>query len=185
MLTLASCMIAIFNGNASHIYDFDVPSENLNLQVYYDEEMNACDDDFAINHKHIQPRKHVDVRNYKIKDCLKKVGDTITFVYDFGDDWTFPIRLGEIIDDKVYEEASTLVLDGEGNGIIEDVGGVGAMSDCVKAFEKKSGDDYESYSEWLGLKDFDITFFNKNAVNNFLKKDIKEIDKAYKNMEND
>ena len=26
------------------------------------------------------------------------------------------------------------------------------MSDCVKAFEKKSGDDYESYSEWLGIK---------------------------------
>ena len=56
--------------------------------------------------------------------------------YDFGDDWTFPIRLEEIIDDEVYEEASPLVLDGEGLGIIEDVGGVGAMSECVKAFEK-------------------------------------------------
>ena len=57
-------------------------------------------------------------------------------IYDFGDGWTFPIRLEETIDDKVYEEASPLVLDGEGLGIIEDVGGVGAMSDCVKAFEK-------------------------------------------------
>ena len=59
----------------------------------------------------IQPRKHVDVRNYKVRDCLKKVGDTITFTYDFGDGWTFPIRLEEI---KVYEEASPLVLEGEG-----------------------------------------------------------------------
>ena len=104
-------------------------------------------------------------------------------IYDFGDDWTFPIRLEEIIDDKVYEEASPLVLDGEGLGIIEDVGGVGAMSDCVKAFEKKSGDDYESYSEWLGIKDLDITYFNKNAVNKSLKNEIKAIDKAYKTME--
>ena len=38
------------------------------------------------------------------------------------------------VDDEVYEEASPLVLDGAGLGIIEDVGGVGAMSDCVKAF---------------------------------------------------
>ena len=116
-------------------------------------------------------------------EVAKKIGDTITFTYDFGDDWTFPIRLEEIIDDEVYEEASPLVLDGEGLGIIEDVGGVGALSDCVKAFEKKSGDDYESYSEWLGLKELDITYFNKSAVNKSLKNEIKAIDKAYKTME--
>ena len=104
-------------------------------------------------------------------------------IYDFGDGWTFPIRLEETIDDKVYEEASPLVLDGERLGIIEDVGGVGAMSDFVKAFEKKSGDDYESYSEWLGVKNLDITYFNKNAVNKSLEKEIKAIDKAYKSME--
>lgn len=113
----------------------------------------------------------------------RKVGDTITFAYDFGDGWTFPIRLEEIIDDKVYEEASPLILDGEGLGIIEDVGGIGSMSDCVKAFEKKAGDDYESYSEWLGIKDLDITYFNKSAVNKSLKDEIKAIDKAYKTME--
>ena len=63
MLSLASCMISMFDGNASHIYDFDVPSENLNLQVYFDGEMNVFDDEFAIEHKHIQPKKHVDVHN--------------------------------------------------------------------------------------------------------------------------
>ena len=55
--------------------------------------------------------------------------------------------------------------------------------DCVKSFEKKSGVDYESYSEWLGIKDLDITYFNKSAVNKSLKKEIKAIDKAYKTME--
>lgn len=54
------------------------------------------------------------------------------------------------------------------------------MSDCVKAFEKKSGEDY---SEWLELKDLDITYFNKSAVNKSLKNEIKAIDKVYKNME--
>ena len=136
--------------------------------------------------KEIQEQRNPKISNPRWEDengkAISKalVGDTITFAYDFGDGWTFPIRLEEIIDDKVYEEVSSLILDGEGLGIIEDVGGVGAMSDCVKAIEKKSGEDY---SEWLGLKDLDITYFNKCAVNKSLKNEIKAIDKAYKTME--
>ena len=53
----------------------------------------------------------------------------------------------------------------------------------LRLLKKKSGDDYESYSEWLGIKDLDITYFNKSAVNKSLKKEIKAIDKAYKTME--
>ena len=68
MLSLASCMISMFDGNASHIYDFDVPSENLNLQVYIDEEMNAFDDEFAIGHKHIQPKKYANVESCFLYD---------------------------------------------------------------------------------------------------------------------
>lgn len=44
------------------------------------------------------------------------------------------------------------------------------MSNCVKAFEKKSGEDYESYSEWLGLKELDITYFIKTLQTNLLRK---------------
>ena len=54
---------------------------------------------------------------------------------------------------------------------------------ALKLLKKKSGDDYESYSEWLGIKNLDITYFNKSAVNKSLKKEIKAIDKAYKTME--
>ena len=53
----------------------------------------------------------------------------------------------------------------------------------LRLLKKKSGDDYESYSEWLGIKNLDITYFNKSAVNKSLKKEIKAIDKAYKTME--
>ena len=53
----------------------------------------------------------------------------------------------------------------------------------LRLLKKKAGDDYESFSEWLGIKDLDITYFNKNAGNKSLKKEIKAIDKAYKSME--
>ena len=60
------------------------------------------------------------------------------------------------------------------------------MEQCqtvLRLLKKKAGDDYESFSEWLGIKDLDITYFNKNAINKSLKKEIKAIDKAYKTME--
>lgn len=60
MMTLASTLIYIFNGNASHIYSFDVPSRKLDVQIYIDEGMNESDDDFAINVRHEQPSKHVE-----------------------------------------------------------------------------------------------------------------------------
>ena len=53
----------------------------------------------------------------------------------------------------------------------------------LRLLKKKAGDDYESFSEWLGIKDLDITYFNKSAVNKSLKKEIKAIDKAYKTMD--
>ena len=73
-----------------------------------------------------------------LASCIISMFDgNASYIYDFGDGWTFPIRLEEIIDDTVYEEASPLVFDGEGLGIIEDVGGVGAMSDCVKLWSRR------------------------------------------------
>ncbi len=35
----------------------------------------------------------------------------------------------------------------------------------------------------LGIKNLDITYFNKSAVNKSLKNEINAIDKAYKTME--
>ena len=183
MLSLASCLISIFNAKASHIYNFDVPNKNLDLQVYIDEEVNASDDNFSIKRKHEKPRKHVDVRNYKIKDCLENPGDSMDFCYDFGDDWHFTVRLEEIIEDESYDETAPLVLDGKGLGIIEDCGGVYGLKDLVQSFFFKSGEEYETNCEWLGVTEFDITAFNKKAINANLKKEIRLIDKAYKEME--
>ena len=183
MLSLASCLISIFNGKASHIYNFEVPKKNLDLQVYIDEELNASDDEFSIKKKHEEPRKHVDIRNYKIKDCLENPGDSMDFCYDFGDDWHFTVRLEEIIEDESYDETAPLVLDGKGLGIIEDCGGVYGLKDLVQSFFFKSGEEYETNCEWLGVTELDITAFNKKAINKNLKKEIRLIDKAYKEME--
>lgn len=179
MMTLASTLIYIFNGNASHIYSFDVPSRKLDVQIYIDEGINESDDDFAINVRHEQPSKHVDARKYKISDCLKTVGDEATFLYDFGDGWEFDIKLQEIIKDQVYEEVSPWVLEGSGLGIIEDCGGIGGLERIQEVFEQGEGEEFESYCEWLGTSKIDFTKFNRTAINKKLAKEVAKIDKAY------
>lgn len=181
MMTLASTIIAIFNGNASHIYNFDVPAKKLDVQIYIDEGMNDNDDDFAINVRHEQPSKHVDARKYKISDCFEKVGDEAAFLYDFGDGWQFDIRLQEIIEDQVYEEVSPWVLEGSGLGIIEDCGGIGGLERIQEVFEQGEGEEYEGYCDWLGTSNIDFTKFNRTAINKKLAKEVAKIDRAYKN----
>ena len=53
----------------------------------------------------------------------------------------------------------------------------------VQSFFFKSGEEYETNCEWLGVTELDITAFNKKAINKNLKKEIRLIDKAYKEME--
>lgn len=85
MKSLASLIIVSNNAKASHIYSFDVPCKNLDVQIYIDEKSDAFDDAFKIEQLKEKPRKHVDARNLKIKDCVEKEGDKFSFTYDFGD----------------------------------------------------------------------------------------------------
>ena len=64
----------------------------------------------------------------------------------------------------------TLVLAGEGYGIIEDCGGTGGLEQLAAAFRQKSGDDYENYREWLGRDESDLTAFDLDDMNLRLKK---------------
>jgi hypothetical protein len=61
-------------------------------------------------------------------------------------------------------------LDGAGFGIVEDVGGTGRLEDFAKAFKKKKGEDYELFSEWLGVEDYDMTAFDLDDMNFRIKK---------------
>ena len=62
------------------------------------------------------------------------------------------------------------VLEGEGFGIVEDVGGVWGLENLAKAFKKKKGADYKQFSEWLGVDELDTDAFDIDDMNFRLKK---------------
>ncbi len=117
LLTVASMLLSVFNADGSHLYRFDIPtlknyknylkSENspdidietacndksiqkrfrkIEAEVYIDDYANKRDELYYAEQNIIIPKKE-DVRVLKLKDVFTTVGDEMTFVYDFGDDW--------------------------------------------------------------------------------------------------
>ena len=62
------------------------------------------------------------------------------------------------------------MLEGKGYGIIEDCGGVYGLAELAAAFHKKSGPEYEEFSEWLGCDELDLTAFDLEDMKFRLKK---------------
>ena len=127
-----------------------------------------------------------DAASYPITSVLRGLpGEKLTFVYDFGDEWTVEVKLEAVMRDKELSgRALPRVLGGEGYGIIEDCGGTSGLAHLAKAFRRKRGEEYEEYCEWLGIDELDLTVFDLDDMNMRLKRvpriytDCYEHDKA-------
>lgn len=123
-----------------------------------------------------------DATKTRLRSIVGKEGDELQLNYDFGDDWWVLLTLEKIFSDKDLPDAELpLALEGAGFGIVEDVGGTWGLTELAKAFKKKKGADYKHFSEWLGVKNFDITAFDLDDMNFRLKK----IPRIYKQIYED
>lgn len=75
---------------------------------------------------------NLDIREHKISDVFDSIGDVAVMDYDFGDDWQIKITLEKIL--KVDDVNANLprVIAGAGFGIVEDIGGVGGLSELAE-----------------------------------------------------
>ncbi len=122
----------------------------------------------------------------KMKDCFKEVGDEATFSYDFGDGWSFLVRLENIFQ-LAEEEADgqkiakpPYVIEGKGYGIFENIGGTGALEELYKQFPKKKGELYEEICDRLEKPNCNLEDFDVKKMNNGLKTFVKMFDGIYK-----
>lgn len=75
-----------------------------------------------------------DAMAYTLGDTLKKKGDSICFVYDFGDEWQHKVRLSSI---KPLNEPRCILLRGAGCCPPEDCGGVLGYAEMLESGEYK------------------------------------------------
>ncbi len=200
MEDLAFALMAQFNMDGSHLYSFKIPLRskiekeakkkgvplknlpelfgtirNIEIVSSADEDMDTSDDDFMINKLHQMPPIRFYANEKKIRHFIGNENEELEFYYDFGDDWQFKIKCENKEPSGMLTGTAPFVLAGKGLGIIENCGGIGGLEDMKAAFKKKSGKEYESYCDWLGVDTVDFDTFDVDSVNKEMKKKIKSL----------
>jgi hypothetical protein len=96
----------------------------------------------------------------KIDRYLEKYR-TLTYVYDFGDNWRHKIELEKVIED--YEFGYPTILEGEGACPPEDVGGIPGYEQFLVAWNDPKHPEHEEMRQWgesQHYRPFDIAFRN-------------------------
>ena len=109
-----------------------------------------------------------------VGELLPSVGSTMTYTYDFGDNWEHGITVEKIL---VSDDARQLprCTAGRGAAPAEDSGGIWGWTDIVQAVNDPSHEEHKEYREWLGLrpgetldpKAFDVEQANEDLADLF------------------
>jgi hypothetical protein len=113
----------------------------------------------------------LDERKVRLSDLVLCVGDSIEYVYDFGDDWRHALVLEKALS---ADENSRypICLAGEGACPPEDCGGPPGYEHLREALADTSDPEHEQFREWLGLDDgaeFDPRRFDLGHANQALR----------------
>ncbi|HMT28290.1 MAG TPA: plasmid pRiA4b ORF-3 family protein [Bacteroidia bacterium] len=90
-------------------------------------------------------------RKFKLKDIFRKVGDSIEYVYDWGDDWRHEV----IFKGTTFENANfgfPRCSTGSRCCPPEDVGGPPGYQTLLKAIETRDKKLLKEYDAWLGYR---------------------------------
>jgi hypothetical protein len=115
----------------------------------------------------------VEAHDIKLSQIIRSSGWKLRFKYDYGDGWEVALALENC---ERYEVSLTnlpCVLEGEGYGIIEDVGGVWGLKSLAKTLKKGKGREYDNFCAWLGTTTLDLKTFDIDDMNFRLKKLIR------------
>lgn len=163
-----------------HLYEFDLTEENkivtnneeayLEYQHYkknkkmYEQRLKNLDSQMLEFEKRYQERLKIEVRKpkgLKIDDYLEKYKE-IRYNYDFGDDWHFAIKLGQIVDD--YYFGFPTLLDGEEIAPPEDVGGINGFYQFMAVYQDEKHPEHEDIKIWaesLYFREYDPDWINE------------------------
>lgn len=191
MARLSYILMTLFEMEASHLFRIEVPvRENLIISLrsrLSDEEYERLFAKSSLNEfeeKLIfeiitedtylyrdENEKVYDATTNKLKHVISITDSKLSFAYDFGDNWWVDITLERVFkDNDLPGRLLPRVIEGEGYGIVEDCGGVDGLTRLAKAFKMKWGRDYNEYSQWLGIDEFNLEAFDIDDMNFRLQK---------------
>ena len=188
MAELGYALMLMFEMQASHLFCFN---ENVkeallaNLRTQFSDEQIkkvwSKDEwnDFAkdvryelpFENSYLGDDEHLEVANrIKLQQISRKPGWKLTMEYDYGDGWEVDLELVACEKEEVSLADLPNVLEGEGFGIVENVGGTPGLEELAKALKKGSGKKFDDFCAWFGTATLDLEAFDKDDINFRLKK---------------
>lgn len=151
-----------------HLYEFDIGTK------IYTEGPESKDDG-------------LEAGRYTLQELAKRKGRTISYRYDFGDNWTHTVTLEQVIgEDQFVNELSKeeefklfriplMCMDGQKACPPEDVGGIFGYQEFCEAISNPDHERHKEFADWYEsvdffAKPFEIDRFNKDRVNAELNK---------------
>jgi hypothetical protein len=142
---LHDALQAVFGWTDSHLHSFEKDGKYWGVPEY---------DDL------------IDESNVRLGKLLKSEGDSMMYVYDFGDDWRHEVVLEKIISANDLLKVP-ICLDGARRCPPEDVGGVSGYEEFLEIVFDPTHEEYEHCVAWAGGH-FQAEEFDMKAVNAIL-----------------
>jgi hypothetical protein len=105
-----------------------------------------------------------DESNVELRKVLLRKGDSMTYTYDFGDNWRHRILLEQIIRAEM-SATRPICLGGRRRRPPEDVGGPSGYKEFLRVIFEPGREEFSHFREWAGGKfhaeEFDVAAVNK------------------------
>ena len=191
MAELGYALMLMFEMQASHLFSFrENTMENLialfrerNLPEEADKLFSHYDENDILNYTRyeladeeaeaMEDERLIEADRITLNRLTRSPGWRVVFEYDYGDGWEVDVVIEECEKQEISLTLFPRVLEGEGYGIIEDVGGPGGLEEFAEAMKKGKGKAYKEYCEWLGIDHLDMEAFDRDDMNFRLKKLIR------------
>lgn len=154
--------------NVHHTIQLAMGWENRHLYYFDDGEDKITQIDF------LEEEDFMEDEDVILSSIMRKEGDKIIYVYDFGDDWTHRILLEKIHDAKSLEVSIPHCLGGARACPPEDVGGLPGYLEFIKIISNPRLPEYEEKIDWYGgeydPEDFELEFVNEDLedIDNYI-----------------
>ena len=123
-----------FGFKNAHLHEFRLSDRRIGLVLEDDDEDMGLEDG----------------ENIRLSDLHFQPGDTFTYLYDFGDSWTFTVEVEPV---KRVSTQLPVVLAGRTAGPPEDVGGVVGLEMLEIALHHPEHPQHQDFREQFGLND--------------------------------
>ncbi len=126
-----------------HLHQFFNTSRRESRDLVVIKYPQPDEDDFGLDSP-----ESLDERVIPVTRFLKKENDTVSYEYDFGDDWDHTIMLEKILP---YESGTRIpdIIAGKNKYPWEDSGGLRGYYDKIKILENKKRKDHKDVLEWV------------------------------------